>query len=124
MSTVTRPDVSHYTYSVTWSAEDNEFVATCLEFPSLSWLAPVQEDALPGLKRLIEEVIDDLTNQGDEVPEPYAERTYSGKFNLRVGESLHRQLAMEAAHENLSLNQYILRRLASLRGPTRDIPDQ
>ena len=24
-------DASHYTYRVTWSAEDGEFVATCLE---------------------------------------------------------------------------------------------
>lgn len=27
-----------YTYAVHWSAEDREFVATCAEFPSLSWL--------------------------------------------------------------------------------------
>jgi predicted HicB family RNase H-like nuclease len=39
-------------------------------------------------------------------------RAYSGKFNLRVGEELHRRLAMEAAAENLSLNQYVVRRLS------------
>ncbi|MEO7270107.1 MAG: toxin-antitoxin system HicB family antitoxin, partial [Knoellia sp.] len=37
--------------------------------------------------------------------------TYSGKFNLRVGESLHRRLALEAAEEKLSINQLNVRRL-------------
>lgn len=48
MQTRTRVDVSHYSDRVTWSAEDGEFVATCLEFPSLSWLAPTQIEALRG----------------------------------------------------------------------------
>ena len=33
----------HYTYRVTWSVEDNEYVGLCAEFPSLSWLAGTQE---------------------------------------------------------------------------------
>jgi len=28
-----------YTYRVTWSEEDAEYVGLCAEFPSLSWLA-------------------------------------------------------------------------------------
>lgn len=31
-------DVSRYTYRVTWSVEDHQFVATCPKFPSHSWL--------------------------------------------------------------------------------------
>jgi predicted HicB family RNase H-like nuclease len=104
-------DISHYTYRVTWSAEDQEFVATCLEFPSLSWLAATQVDALTGLENLIAEIVQDMTAQGETIPDPLAERTYSGKFNLRVGESLHRRLALEAAEEKLSINQLIVRRL-------------
>ena len=45
------------------------------------------------------------------MPESLSSRTYSGKFNLRVGEQLHRKLAMEAATESVSLNQYVVRRL-------------
>ena len=66
MQTMPAADISHYTYRVTWSVEDQE---------------------------------------------PLAERTYSGKFNLRVGEALHRRLAIEAAEEKLSINQLIVRRL-------------
>lgn len=39
----------HYTYRVTWSAEDSEHVGLCVEFPSLSWLASTPEDALAGI---------------------------------------------------------------------------
>ncbi|MEO7421610.1 MAG: toxin-antitoxin system HicB family antitoxin [Ornithinibacter sp.] len=104
-------DISHYTYRVTWSAEDHEFVATCLEFPSLSWLAPTQVDALNGLEQVIAETITDMSAQDEPIPDPLSERTFSGKFNLRVGETLHRRLAIEAAEEKLSINQLIIRRL-------------
>ncbi|MFF5176595.1 type II toxin-antitoxin system HicB family antitoxin [Micromonospora sp. NPDC000316] len=106
-----RPEITHYTYRVTWSADDQEFVATCAEFPSLSWLAPSQVEALQGLQRLLQETIADMEEQGEAVPQPFAERSYSGKFNLRVGESLHRELAIEAAEDGLSLDQYVLRKL-------------
>lgn len=111
MST-TMPDVSHYTYRVSWSPEDQEFVATCLELPSLSWLASTQDEALHGLRDLVAEVVEDLHRHDEPVPEPLSSRTYSGKFNLRVGERLHRDLAIKAAEEQLSLNQYIVRKLS------------
>ena len=38
-----------YTYRVTWSEEDNEYVGLCVEFPSLSWLAKTPEAALKHL---------------------------------------------------------------------------
>lgn len=104
-------DATRYTYRVTWSLEDEEFVATCLELPSLSWLAPTQEEALSGLRGLVTEVVQDLAESGEPVPEPLSVKSFSGKFNLRVGEHLHRRLAMEAAEEHLSLNQYVVRRL-------------
>ena len=106
-------DVSHYTYRVTWSAEDGEFLATSAEFPSLSWLASSQIEALQGLEGMLREVIADMEEQGEQVPEPFAERSYSGKFNLRVGESLHRELAIHAAEDGMSLNQYVLRKLSA-----------
>ncbi len=31
-------EVDKYTYRITWSEEDGEFVGLCAEFPSLSWL--------------------------------------------------------------------------------------
>jgi predicted HicB family RNase H-like nuclease len=113
MQDVARPEVSHYTYRVTWSGEDGEFLATCAEFPSLSWLASSQVEALQGLEEVLREVIADMEEQGEQAPQPFAERSYSGKFNLRVGESLHRELAIQAAEDGMSLNQYVLRKLTA-----------
>lgn len=48
------------TYRVMWSAEDQEFVGTCAEFPSLSWLEPQRSEALTGIYNLVAEVIKDL----------------------------------------------------------------
>jgi predicted HicB family RNase H-like nuclease len=107
------PETTHYTYRVTWSAQDNEFVAICAELPSLSGLAPSQIEALEGLQDLLREVITDMEEQGEQVSQPFAERSYSGKFNLRVGESLHRELAIQAAEDGMSLNQYVLRKLSA-----------
>lgn len=113
MQTETRVDVSHYTYRVAWSAEDDEFVATCLEFPSLSWLGASQVDALQGLEVVVRDIAVDLHAQGDQVPEPLSDRQFSGKFNVRVGEHLHRNLAMHAAEDGMSLNQYVVKKLAA-----------
>lgn len=106
-------DVGHYTYRVTWSAEDGEYVATCFEFPSLSWLAESRGDAIDGLEQRIEEVVEDMEGNGEKVPVPLAERKFSGTFNVRIGEQLHRNLAMHAAEEHMSLNQYVVKKLAS-----------
>lgn len=112
MST-TMIDTARYTFRVTWSVEDDEFVATCVEFPSLSWLAETPESALTGLRELVNEVVADLRERGEDVPEPLSTRHYSGKFQLRLGEDLHRRLAIEAAEQHLSLNQYVTRKLAA-----------
>lgn len=104
-------EVSHYTYRVAWAAEDGEFVASVAEFPSLSWLAPSQVQALEGLEALLVDVIVDMQLEGEDVPEPISERSYSGKFNLRLGEKLHREVALRAAEENLSINQWVVRKL-------------
>jgi predicted HicB family RNase H-like nuclease len=106
-------DVSHYTFRVTWSAEDDEFVATCLEFPSLSWLASSRNQAIEGLEQLVGDVVDDMRANDEKIPEPFAERKYSGTFNVRIGEHLHRDLAMHAAEQHMSLNQFVVKKLAA-----------
>lgn len=105
-------DTKHYTYRVSWSAEDGEFVATVVEFPSLSWLHPDQSEALRGLVELVEKVVADLEAAGESIPGPIADRRFSGKFNVRIPESLHRELALAAAEEGVSLNRLVSDRLA------------
>ncbi len=94
-----------YTYRVTWSEDDAEYVGLCAEFPSLSWLAHTPEAALKGIRKLVNEVIADMLANGEPVPEPIAIKHFSGKFMVRVPPEVHRKLALEAAEAGVSLNR-------------------
>ena len=94
-----------YTYRVTWSEDDKEYVGLCAEFPSLSWLAHTPEAALKGIRRLVAEVVEDMDASGETVPEPIACRSYSGKFMVRLPPDVHRKLAVQAAEAGVSLNR-------------------
>lgn len=94
-----------YTYRVTWSEKDAEYVGLCAEFPSLSWLAHTPEAALKGIRKLVNEVVADMLRNEEPVPEPIATKHFSGKFMVRVPSDVHRQLAMQAAEAGVSLNR-------------------
>lgn len=105
--------VDHYTYRVTWSQEDHEYVGLCAELPSLSWLAKKPEQALSGIRKVAADVVADLEQQGEPVPQPLAEKRYSGEFRVRIPPQLHRALATEAAEQGVSLNRLASAKLAS-----------
>ncbi len=102
----------HYTYRVTWSEDDQEYVGLCAEFPSLSWLASSPEAALRGIRRVVADVVEDMKKSRESVPEPLANRTFSGKFMVRVPPDVHRELALEAAEAGVSLNRLASAKLA------------
>ena len=60
----------HYTYRVSWSEEDNEYICLCAESPSLSWLASEHEEAFQGIRQVVADVVADLRSKGEPVPEP------------------------------------------------------
>ncbi len=95
----------HYTYRVTWSADDDEYVGLCAEFPSLSWLAEEPELALKGIRNLVSDVVKDMAENKEKIPEPLAGKNYSGKFMVRVPPDVHRALAIKAAEAGVSLNR-------------------
>ena len=95
----------HYTYRVTWSEEDGEYIGLCAEFPSLSWLASEPESALQGIRQVVADVVTDLQANEEPVPEALAAKKYSGRFMVRIPPELHRQLALEAAESGVSLNR-------------------
>ena len=105
--------VDHYTYRVTWSAEDDEHVGLCAEFPSLSCLSKTPEAALKGIRRVVSEAVADMQAAGETVPVPLAEKHYSGEFRVRIPPHLHRALATEAAEQGVSLNRLASAKLAA-----------
>lgn len=106
-------DIDHYTYRCTWSAEDGQCVATCVEFPSLSWLSDSALEAMLGIRTMVAEVVADLMTSGEAVPEALSERHYSGEFRVRIPPALHRELVVQAAEQGVSLNRLASAKLAS-----------
>ena len=98
---------------MTWSAEDAEHVGLCAEFASLSWLAPTPERALSGIRAAVADVVKDLRASGELVPDAIAERRYSGELRVRIPPLVHRQLALQAAEEGVSLNRLASAKLAA-----------
>lgn len=105
-------EIDKYTYRITWSEEDGEFVGLCAEFPKLSWLAASSQAALKGIRSVVSDCTKDMIGNGEVIPTPIATRQYSGKFMVRVPPDVHRQLAMEAAESGVSLNRIASAKLA------------
>ena len=106
-------ETDRYTYRVTWSEEDGEYVGLCAEFPSLSWLENTPEKTLLGIRHLVQQTVVDLKKTGEELPEPISMKSFSGKFMVRVPPEIHRRLALQAAESGVSLNRLISSKLSS-----------
>jgi predicted HicB family RNase H-like nuclease len=104
-------NAEHYTYRVRWSAEDAAYIGTVAEMPSLSWAADTQTDAFAGILSLVTDVLEDMLAGGEAPPEAIADRSYSGNFMVRVTPEVHRQLAIDAAEQHVSLNRLAASRL-------------
>ncbi len=100
-----------YLKLVEWSDEDQCYVG---RIPGLT-LGGVHGDnekkVYSELCDLADELIEMYEEDGDSLPPPTAGKHYSGKFNLRVGEELHEQLAIESLKVSESLNSYCVKAL-------------
>jgi predicted RNase H-like HicB family nuclease len=103
-----------YSFHVFWSDEDEAYIATCPEFPSLSAFGDTPDEALREGEAVLESFIDIYREDGRPLPEP---QTYSGKLNVRLPKSLHGALAKRAEQEGVSLNTLIVTALGSLWRP-------
>lgn len=106
-------------YTLEVRHDEDGWFARVLELPGcMTWahtfeeLGPMIEDAQRGW-------IEDALENGDPVPEPRPDEGYSGKVNLRMPRSLHRDLAHRAEQEGVSLNQVMITALARSVGAER-----
>ncbi|MBT1161159.1 MULTISPECIES: type II toxin-antitoxin system HicB family antitoxin [Bifidobacterium] len=100
-----------YVYRIHWSNEDDGFVATVAELPDLRFIAQSSLDALAGLRVLASERVAAMRSKGQNVPEPFEDRHYSGHIMVRVPPEVHRRLTIEAAEQGVSLNRLVQSRL-------------
>ena len=106
-------DAKFYTYRVFWSEEDEEFVGLCAEFSGLSWLDENQQAAFSGIIELVQTCISDLEANNESPPAPLTKKQYSGKFMVRIPPEQHRELAIQAAEQGVSLNRLASKKLLS-----------
>ena len=103
-----------YTYRVSWSPEDEEYVGLCFEFPSLSWLAPSLDEAFSGIRQVVSECVDDMKAANETPPEAITEIGHSGDFIIvRVTPETHRALTTQADEAGISVNRLVSAHLSN-----------
>jgi len=98
---------NRYPFSIEWSDEDHEYIATCPAFPGLSAFGETEEEALQEGKIALSGFIETYKANDMVLPEPVVHTAVSGKFQLRLPKSLHRLAIRMAGLEGVSLNSYI-----------------
>lgn len=98
-----------YLKIVEWPEEDKRYVGTC---PGLMFGGIHGDDEAKVYRELcqvVEEWIAIYEEDGEPLPPATAGKEYSGKFVVRIGKELHKELAINAIREGESLNSYCLR---------------
>lgn len=93
--------------------EDEQYLAHFVEMPSVSAFGNTPEEALLALEDAWGLMKEDYIVNKEEIPIAPSRRQYSGTFNVRVGKNLHKDLAIEAVEQGISLNALICQKLAS-----------
>ena len=97
---------NQYLKLVEWSEEDQCFVGRVPRLALGGIHGKSETKVYEKLCDLVDEWIRIYEEDGAALPAPTAGKRFSGKFNLRVGEELHEQLAIESMKASESLNTY------------------
>jgi predicted RNase H-like HicB family nuclease len=95
---------------------DGTFRAEIMEFPGCLATGDTAAEALASLENVAESWLEATIARGQHVPEPIEGGSFSGKLVVRLGRDLHRRAAHLAAHEGVSLNQFIVGSVAERVG--------
>jgi predicted HicB family RNase H-like nuclease len=101
--------VNRYTYRAEWWSEFREYISRCLELVWLSHRALTLAEAIAGIERAVDEYL--VEHDGDGL-RPLTDRKFSGRFLVGTSPMLHARLTVEAAEQNVSLNQWVVQKLA------------
>jgi antitoxin HicB len=88
--------------------EDGSYFAHVVEFPGCMTVGATEVEALEMLDDAMRAWLEVGIEAGDAIPEPARSEAISGKFNVRVAKSLHRDLVRRAEREGVSLNAWIV----------------
>jgi antitoxin HicB len=104
-----------YTIELIPEPEGGWFVAV-KELPGCMSEGDTPEEAIEMIRDAMRGWLEISLEDGIPIPKPRIEEEYSGRFNLRVGRSLHRKLVEAAEAEGVSLNHFCSEVLAEAVG--------
>jgi len=96
--------------------ESGTYTAVILEFPGCIAQGDTPQEAYEHLEDAAKDWIEAALDLKQEIPSPSQSLSYGGKVLLRIPKSLHRQSALIAEKEGVSLNQFIVSALAEKVG--------
>ena len=96
--------------------ESETYTALILEFPGCIAQGDTPQEAYEHLEDAAKDWIEAALDLKQEIPSPSQSLSFGGKILLRLPKSLHRQLALIAEKEGVSLNQFIVSALAEKVG--------
>jgi len=95
------------------------FTAMIEEFPGCITEGSSPDEAYSRLETVAAGWIEAAAELGQKIPDPQEENTYSGKFPLRLPKSVHRDVAIAAEQDGVSMNQFVLTAVAERIGGNR-----
>ena len=104
-----------YLKIVEWSDEDQCYVGTCPTLMLGGIHGDDEAEVYNELCQAVEEWIKIYKQDGEQLPAATAGKKYSGKFVVRVGQDLHKALAIGAMRHGESLNEYCVHLLRENR---------
>jgi predicted RNase H-like HicB family nuclease len=96
--------------------ESGTYTAVILEFPGCIAQGNTPQEAYEHLEDAAKDWIEAALDLKQEIPSPSQSVSFGGRILLRLPKSLHRQLALIAEKEGISLNQFIVSALAEKVG--------
>ena len=113
-------DLAGYRLAVYQDPEDGSWVAEVPDLPGAVAAGMRPAEAVAGAEDAIRAWIEAAEADGRQVPAPTGtDHQYSGRFVVRLTRGLHRQLAVEAEREGVSLNTYCVAALSESLGVAR-----
>jgi predicted HicB family RNase H-like nuclease len=116
---VTMATVNNYTYRAEWCSETAAHLGRCVEFPLQFSRAPTAQEAIRLVELDVAALVAEYVADGATPPPALSDRRSSGKFVVRTSPQLHAKLTIEASEQRVSLNHWVVQKLAG-RTPTLD----
>lgn len=107
-----------YLRILTPDAESGTYAAEILEFPGCVAEGSSPEEAYQRLEISAESWIEAASDLGQDIPRPLSAKGFGGRVALRLPKSLHRQAALAAIRDGVSLNQFLVSAVAEKTGST------